>query len=279
MKAELKRIVVDYEQHGEGRPILMLHGWGSNRRRLLRSMEPLFQARQGWKRIYPDLPGHGKTPSQDWITNHDQVLEVVQEFIEAVTAGERFVVVGASAGAYLARGVALHKASMMDGLLLVIPMIEAADAKRVLPAHITLVQDAGLAAGLTPEQADTFNNMVVVQNRKTFEDVAAPALPPDEAGDAEFQATIRTDPKRYSFSFDVDALKEPFQAPVTIIAGRQDAIVGYRQAWEVVENYPRGTFAVLDRAGHFLTLEQEELFRALVKEWLDRVEEYAAHRS
>ena len=41
----------------------------------------------------------------------------------------------------------------------------------------------------------------------------------------------------------------------------------------VLGNYPRGTFAVLDRAGHNLQIEQETGFNALVNEWLDRVEE------
>jgi hypothetical protein len=30
---------------------------------------------------------------------------------------------------------------------------------------------------------------------------------------------------------------------------------------------------VLDRAGHFVGIEQDRLFQALVSEWLDRVEE------
>jgi hypothetical protein len=46
------------------------------------------------------------------------------------------------------------------------------------------------------------------------------------------------------------------------------------ETWNAnLENYPRGTFVVLDRAGHGLGVEQEDLFRALVGEWLDRVEE------
>ncbi len=42
---------------------------------------------------------------------------------------------------------------------------------------------------------------------------------------------------------------------------------------EMAAQFPRATFAVLDRAGHGLTMEQTGLFRALVAEWLDRVEE------
>ncbi len=49
--------------------------------------------------------------------------------------------------------------------------------------------------------------------------------------------------------------------------------MGYKDAWDILDNYPRGTLAVLDRAGHNLQLEQVELFNCLVNEWLDRVEE------
>ncbi len=85
-------------------------------------------------------------------------------------------------------------------------------------------------------------------------------------------------PENAAFSFDVDVLPEPFRAPTLFLLGRQDSWVGYRDAWDIVENYPRATFAVLDRAGHFLTSEQEVLFKSLVTEWLDRVEEFATTR-
>jgi pimeloyl-ACP methyl ester carboxylesterase len=73
----------------------------------------------------------------------------------------------------------------------------------------------------------------------------------------------------------VDALPKPCPAPTLVVTGRQDSVAGYRDAWEILENYPRGTFVVLDRSGHFLGVEQEDLFHALAGEWLDRVEEYA----
>ena len=59
-----------------------------------------------------------------------------------------------------------------------------------------------------------------------------------------------------------------------VVTGRQDSMVASRDAWGILENYPRGTFAVLDRAGHILGAEQKDLFHALAGEWLDRVKEY-----
>jgi len=58
-----------------------------------------------------------------------------------------------------------------------------------------------------------------------------------------------------------------------MVMGRQDSACGYHDAWGILENYPRGTFVVLDRAGHVLMIEQRKIFNALVNEWIDRVEE------
>ena len=64
--------------------------------------------------------------------------------------------------------------------------------------------------------------------------------------------------------------------PTLILAGRQDATVGYSGSWALLDHYPRVTFAVLDRAGHALHHEQVELATALLAEWLDRVREHHA---
>ena len=63
------------------------------------------------------------------------------------------------------------------------------------------------------------------------------------------------------------------EKPTLIFVGRQDWMVGYRDASTILEKHPCDTFAALDRAGQILYIEQEHLFHALVKEWLDRVKE------
>jgi pimeloyl-ACP methyl ester carboxylesterase len=274
MECKLENITVYYESFGEGRPVIMLPGWSLSHHHMLHDMEPLFTSRTGLKRLYLDLPGTGKTPGKDWITNQDKILEVVLDFIDAVVPGQRFTVAGASAGAYLARGVVYRKPELIEGVLLAVPLIMAEDAKRDVPSQVYLVKDPLLMSKLSPEEVEALQ-MAVVQNQGVLDTLRASLFSADEMGDAEFLSRIREDPKNYAFSFDVDALPKPCPAPTLIVAGRQDSNVGYRDAWKILENYPRGTFAVLDRAGHLLEAEQEDLFRALASEWLDRVEEYA----
>ncbi len=270
MECKLENITVYYELFGGGRPIIMLHGWSIDHRHMVGDMEPLFKHRDGWKRIYLDLPGHGRTPGKDWITNQDKILDVVLEFIDNVIPGHRFAV----AGAYLARGLVYRRAALIDGLLVTVPLIVADDTKRTVPPQVILVEDFELVSELEPDEAEMFQ-LAVVQSRRLLEALRAGLPPKSERGDQEFQAKIRENPENYAFSFNVDALPEPFVAPTLIVTGRQDSVVGYRDAWGVLENYPRGTFVVLDRSGHFVGVEQEDLFRTLASEWLNRVEEYA----
>lgn len=274
MECKLKDITVHYELFGEGKPIIMIHGWSVNHRHMVSDMEPLFRQRNGWKRIYLDLPGHGRTPGKDWITNQDKILDVVLDFMDDVIPGQRFVVAGTSAGAYLARGVVHHRSASIDGLLLTVPLIVADDAKRHVPSPVTLVADTAVVSELEAAETDLFQ-LAVIQSRKVVDYIRANFLPASEMGDQAFQGKIRERPENYGYSFDVDALSQPCPAPTLIVTGRQDFVVGYRDAWEILEHYPRATFVVLDRSGHLLPFEQKDLFHALVGEWLDRVQEFA----
>jgi pimeloyl-ACP methyl ester carboxylesterase len=75
-----------------------------------------------------------------------------------------------------------------------------------------------------------------------------------------------------------DALPQPFAKPTLIVTGRFDHWCGYRAAFEILDDYPLATYAVLDGAGHLAGLERPDLYRALVSDWLDRVEDDAAGR-
>jgi pimeloyl-ACP methyl ester carboxylesterase len=63
-----------------------------------------------------------------------------------------------------------------------------------------------------------------------------------------------------------------YAGPTLIVAGRLDSTVGYAAAVDLVDHYPHASLAVVDEAGHALPHERPELLRALVAEWLARVE-------
>lgn len=275
MEFKLEGITINYEMIGEGRPIIMLHGWTCDHRYMVRDMEPLFEQREGWKRIYPDLPGMGKTPGANWITTQDHMLDVILDFIDKIIPSQRFVLAGASYGGYLARGIIYRRSALIDGLLLTAPVVEPDRLKRKLPAHLILVEDPAILSEIDPNLVKDFQGFAVVQSKKFLDYIKTNIYPAVEIADHNFLERLWD---HYAFSLNVDKLSEPFTKPTLIITGRQDSSCGYIDAWGILESYPRGTFVVLDRAGHGLEVEQESLFRALVSEWLDRVEESIEHQ-
>src|SRR5258708_24940751 len=257
-------LAIYYETYGSGRPMVMLPGRPSDHRVMARFMEPVFTQREGWLRIYPDLPGTGRTPSADRLATHDAMLEAVLAFIDKVIPGQRFVLAGLSYGGYLARGVVYLRAASIDGVMLCVPQVRADPAKAQLPPRTAIVEDPTIAVELGP-----ISNLMVVQSPRVAEAVRE-LLAEVRIADHLFNDRLEEDGP---FSFDLGPPPTPFRSPTLILTARQDALCGYRDAWNLRDNYPRATVAVLDRAGHFVNIEQDALCRALMREWLDRVEE------
>jgi pimeloyl-ACP methyl ester carboxylesterase len=271
MDCRLEGITVHYETFGEGRPLVVLPGWPDEWRVPADYLEPHFETRGSWRRIYLDLPGRGETPGEAWITTNDQVLGIVLGVLDRVIGEERFVLAGHSAGAYLARGVLRDRWQRVDGLLQVVPVIDP-DGDDV-PLPVTLVSDEALVrraeAELGPEVAEQFASFFVVQSTGAYERMKA-LLPSMRGADEAFLARLEE-----RLSVTIDPPPESFDRPALFVLGRQDSVVGYRGAFGLDDAYPRATIAVLDRAGHGLPWEQPKLFGALVDDWLDRVEDAA----
>jgi len=260
-----------YEIRGKGVPVLMIHGFGIDRRVMLGCMEPIFRRRPGWKRIYLDLPGMGQTPAPPSLNNADEMLEAIIEFSNEIIPDGPFLVVGQSYGGYLARGMVRLIPERLKGVLLICPVIVAERKRRNLPPRKIFEKDESFLKTIGEnEYKSLFERVLVMQDEKRWMRFTQDIIPGRRSRDQAFLE--RFEKHGYSFSFDVDRLERSFSRPTLVLAGRQDSSVGYRDALKLIENYSRGTFATLDKAGHGLEVEQETVFNCLVNEWLNRVE-------
>ncbi len=270
MECTVRDVTIYYEIHGSGMPVLMLHGWGPDRRLMKGCMEPIFQSMDPvWQRIYFDLPGMGKTKGQPWITGSDQMLDLILEFIDAIIPNQHFVVAGESYGGYLARGVIKERRSLVDGLLLICSIAIHETQRAHSPALQVLEKDEALLDSLSEEDRQYFTGINVLQNKRVWERFKEEILPGLKIADNSFLNNSLG--QHVPYRTNIDLIDKPYMQPTLMVMGRQDSAVGYRDHWQLIENFPRASFVILDKAGHNLPIEQDILFNELVKEWLDRV--------
>lgn len=264
MEATVSGVPVHYAEYGSGTPVLALHGAGVDHREIAGALEPILCTVPGYRRLYPDLPGMGRTPAPETITSNDDVLDILLGLIDSTIGDEPFLLLGQSYGGYLARAVADRRPEQVVGLALICPV--GAQTRNV-PEHEVLVSSADLAGELSSELEASYRSYFIVQTAETlsrFQEFVAPAA----------SLVDESSLTRIFSHWELRDRPEPtktYPHPVLILAGRQDATAGHTGPWELSEYYPRATFAALDRAGHALLHEQPALTQALVVEWLARV--------
>src|SRR5262249_48445150 len=258
-------VAVRYRERGSGVPVLILHGAGVDHREMATALEPLFEERSGYRRIYVDLPGMGETLAPETLDSNDAVLDLLLGVGDDVVGDDEFLVVGHSYGGYLGRAIANRYARRVAGLALICP---ATDRSRDVPEHVVLHTSGDLGGRLDPAAQEEFREYFVVHTPETMRRFQGAV---GRAKALVARAALMRIFGRWGLRDDPED-GPPFTRPVLILTGRQDSVVGWVDSWRLLEHYPRATFAVLDRAGHALAHEQGPLLAALMAEWLDRID-------
>lgn len=275
MHVNLENGSIHAVERGAGFSLLILHGGRLDHRHMLDALEPTFEPLTGWRRLYVNLPGCGKSKAAESVSSQDDVLGMLLSFVDTTLANQHFAVIGESRGSYHARGIVHKRPDSVDGMMLVGAGGITREAQERLPKHEILICDDDPTSGLTEEEMARYERLVV-QTPDILDRILRTKIPAASIADLELEARLQNS---FEYTFNLDDHAHRFDKPCLIIAGRQDSIAGYWDTIDHLPQYPRATFAVLDRAGHSLAWEQPMLLSALTQEWLRRVSEYRSAMS
>jgi pimeloyl-ACP methyl ester carboxylesterase len=262
---KVEKANIYYEEIGSGTPILMIHGFSPDHRLMKGCMEPIFQKMDGYRRIYIDLPGMGQTKDYESIQNFDEMLETVIQFIDTTLPEQSLLIAGESYGGYITRGIIAKMPEMVMGAAFICPMIIPDKNERTLPEHANIQVDQEFLTTLKEVEREDFKGIHVKLDEYTWKRYNEEVVAGMKIADSAFLEKISG---AYGFTFKID--HEVFSKPSVFLAGRQDHITGYKDVFDILDKYPRATFSVLDTAGHNLQIEQAELLKVHIGEWLDR---------
>lgn len=253
---------------GDGKPVLILHGSTLDHRHMMESLEPIFEQLDGWKRIYVDMPGHGKSPPQESIATQDDLLGAVMGFLAEALSDQTFAIAGESRGSYIAHGMVHLNPKPVCGVALIVPGgSPTADPTR-LPSHKVLEADPSLRDEMAEDEAERFDNFYVVQRHDILEKARRSKYPARALWDSDQGSRVNS---AFDFSFHIKGETTTFDGPSLIVAGRQDSVSGHLDAVDLLPQFTRASLAILDTAGHGLAWERPEVFNALFRDWLERV--------
>ncbi len=85
MERRIDDVVVHYVEHGGGVPLVALHGAGVDHREIEAAIEAVVP-QTGYRRIYPDLPGMGRSTA-DGLSCNDDVVGLLGDFMDHVALG------------------------------------------------------------------------------------------------------------------------------------------------------------------------------------------------
>ncbi|MCG8346541.1 MAG: alpha/beta hydrolase [Chloroflexales bacterium] len=274
---------VTYRKVGNGRPLLLIHGWGGSSRHWLSTMANLADIRT----IYAlDLPGFGDSQPLAGVASAECLANVVIEFADMLGV-ERFDLNGHSFGAGVAAYLAARWPTRVQNLMLTSFSIPRTAIERVLFAQMH--QQMGLTLALWQPWLTAWQPWINVWQPWLALQWTTPPLPrliasrffyrtpaEDELlreGVADLvQMDWRTALESAASLGDpaiIGALSQ-IHAPTLIVAGRYDLIMPPSGTEIAAQITPNCRLAWIDRCGHVPMVEQPEAYHQALRDFLSQ---------
>lgn len=244
---------------GQGKPLLMLHGWGSSSG----AFQPLAIKLQGIRTCYlPDLPGFGESPEPSSPWSVTDYAEFIEKFIEETLPGRKIDLLVHSFGARIAIKL-LGKESMAETIEKVV-FTGAAGLKPKRNASYYLKKYTAKALKLpfylvpVPMREKGLNRL-----RKT------PVW--KMLGSSDYRQL--TDVMRETFVKTVteylDQEIKNIDHEILLLWGENDQATPVDQANRMKNGLKNSTLIFIENAGHYAFLDRPAHFAEIVKAYLE----------
>lgn len=253
-----------YQVQGEGRDVVLIHGWASSWRLWQGTMDVL--AKAGCRAWALDLPGFGASdkPADGWYSM-ENFAALVTAFCQALGL-ERAAIVGHSMGGTIALLLGLEQPHMVERLVAVSPVISG---RLNFPVRVFASGRLGrwlyglsarswplASAGAQLLYNRSWSLRPRAHHRRAWEDLAQ-ASPYAALGSLRALAHFDLSPRLHAIT-----------APTLILAGAGDLNVPPSQARLAAARIPGARLVILPGARHLPMNEQPEPFYRELKQFL-----------
>lgn len=248
---------IHYERHGQGDPLLLLHGWGCDAS-IWAPVVRDFQAARSVIAI--EFPGHGQSPEPPEPWSVTEYAEMTAAFIRQLGI-ERADIIAHSFGGRVAILLAAIHPELVH--------------KLVLTGCAGLIRQGG---GKPNTKARLYKGLRVLADngltKAAFGEVRVEAMRQalrQRFGSADYRA-LKTDLMRATFNRVIAQDLMPYlpriEAPTLLIYGDQDADTPLWMGQTMEREIPDAGLVVMNGAGHYAFLERYPEFKAIARNFL-----------
>lgn len=249
-----------HEIHGDGLPVLMIHGFPFDRT-IWKSQVAALSS--DYRVITPDLRGHGQTPASDGVYTMDLLAHDVLALLDELGV-ERAVWVGHSMGGYLSMAALRLAPERLMGLALVAthPHADSEDRRiqRIQSAESALENGSANIALSMMSMLFATNTDPKSPTARGVYDIMIEASPEGLNG------ALRGMAERPESVATLQALS----IPALVIAGAEDQIVDVAVAEKMAAMIPQAELVVVPEAGHMVMVEQPDATNEALRRFLSQ---------
>lgn len=252
-----------FEEHGEGKPIVLLHAFPLSRKMWKPQIETLVEA--NCRVILPDFFGFGETPLGSDTSTMEDLANGVAELLDSLEI-EKAIIGGLSMGGYVTLNLYRLHPKLFSGMILA-DTSSLADTEEKREGRFKLIEETeakGMSAvieGMLPKLTSDYTKENNPQLIKHLE--------------AEF---LQTDPKGATAALrgmaqrkDHTEMLEKITVPTLLIFGKEDKVTNLEGAEILNSRIPDSKLAVIDKIGHYSNLEDSENFNKELVDFINSI--------
>lgn len=246
---------------GQGRPVVLLHGFPLDRRMWRPQVEAL---RAAYRVIVPDQRGFGNSPPFDGPPSIDRMADDVAALLDALGITEPVAVGGLSMGGYVALAFARRHPQRLRALILADTRAEPdnAEGKANRDRLIAAAAEHGVAAVLDAMLPKLLGEPTRSQRPEVVEEIRQIAAAQSVAAIQDGLRALRDRP-------DATPTLGAIRVPALVLVGSEDVLTPPSMAQTLAQGIRGARLQIISGAGHLANLEKPAEFNAAVRAFLD----------
>ena len=240
-------LTVALDRRGDGSALLLLHGGAGPA-----SMIPLLTSLDGFETVLPTHPGFDATERPAWMTSIVDLAECYLALL-AQLGLQNVVVIGNSAGGWIAAEMAARQPSTLAGVILV-------DAVGLEPTEST-------GPIVDPRSMPPQDLIKLSFSDPTKARSPSPAAAEQRQANQRVLATYAGEPFMHDPTLPQRLAR--ITVPSLVLWGRQDGIVTPEYGGEYARQIPHARLQMIEEAGHLPQIEQPERTAHAIRDFCD----------